>query len=231
MSFDNINMRGKLQLSRLLHGVEIDIENILRNKSENELELLEKEAVRLYSVGLKKYMQIVDEVDNESEDAGIPLSSPHAILHGDAIELGIAKEGNTPPRRQAELIAALANIVLHTVPFDLRWGVSESEDLPITDPFELVRATVSATSAMDLIHRALKIFEVSDEASKRAGKAHKENRAMKEQARAWWRDNNHLYNSKDGAAEVIAGKVVPVKFRTARRWLDDWPEKPSAGRG
>lgn len=48
---------------------------------------------------------------------------------------------------------------------------------------------------------------------------HKENRDMKTQALEWYAANKDKVGSKDSAAEAIAGKVVPVKFRTARDWL------------
>jgi hypothetical protein len=48
---------------------------------------------------------------------------------------------------------------------------------------------------------------------------HKENRAMKEQVLEWWKKNAGEVRSKDAAAEQIAGKVVPVSFRTVRDWL------------
>lgn len=46
---------------------------------------------------------------------------------------------------------------------------------------------------------------------------HAENRALKQQAIETYLDGD--FTSKDAAAEYIAGKVVPVKFRTVREWL------------
>ncbi|MEO6687866.1 MAG: hypothetical protein ABIS07_17325 [Dokdonella sp.] len=52
---------------------------------------------------------------------------------------------------------------------------------------------------------------------------HAGNRAMKQQAVADYLENATRYGSKDAAAEAIAGKVVPVKFRTVRDWLKNLP--------
>lgn len=48
---------------------------------------------------------------------------------------------------------------------------------------------------------------------------HRENRDMKAQVLEWYRANAGSIGSKDAAAEAIAGKLVPVKFRTVRDWL------------
>lgn len=48
---------------------------------------------------------------------------------------------------------------------------------------------------------------------------HRENRDMKTQVLEWYRANAATVGSKDAAAEAIAGKLVPVKFRTVRDWL------------
>ena len=48
---------------------------------------------------------------------------------------------------------------------------------------------------------------------------HTENRAMKAYALEWYAANADKVRSKDAAAEAIAGKVVPVTFRTVRDWL------------
>lgn len=52
-----------------------------------------------------------------------------------------------------------------------------------------------------------------------ANARHKENRDMKAQALEWYAAHGASVGSKDAAAEAIAGKVVPVKFRTVRDWL------------
>lgn len=52
-----------------------------------------------------------------------------------------------------------------------------------------------------------------------ASARHKENREMKAQVLAWYASHADSVGSKDAAAEAIAGKLVPVKFRTVREWL------------
>jgi hypothetical protein len=48
---------------------------------------------------------------------------------------------------------------------------------------------------------------------------HKENHALKADALKHYREHQHLFKSKDEAAEAIARKVVPASFRTVREWL------------
>lgn len=48
---------------------------------------------------------------------------------------------------------------------------------------------------------------------------HRENRAMKAQVLEWYAAHSHEVRSKDAAAGEVAGKVVPVTFRTVRDWL------------
>jgi hypothetical protein len=54
-----------------------------------------------------------------------------------------------------------------------------------------------------------------------ASARHKENRAMKAEAIAYYQQNAKKYRSKDAAAEAIAGNIVPVTFRTVRDWLSN----------
>lgn len=50
-----------------------------------------------------------------------------------------------------------------------------------------------------------------------AAARHEEDRALKREAIEAYLNGSYL--SKDAAAEAIAGKVVPVRFRTVRAWL------------
>ena len=59
---------------------------------------------------------------------------------------------------------------------------------------------------------------------------HSENRKMKADVFAWCDANMHKYKSMDSAAEAIAGKEVPVTFRTARSWIAAWKKSQSTGR-
>jgi len=60
---------------------------------------------------------------------------------------------------------------------------------------------------------------ISVAAKNAAAKRHEENRAMRAQVFEWCDKNLDGFNSMDSAAEAIAGKLVPVKFRTARSWI------------
>ena len=60
--------------------------------------------------------------------------------------------------------------------------------------------------------------KISNMAKKAADGRHAENRAMKAEAIAWYVARRGALK-KDDAAHEIAGKVLPVKFRTVRDWL------------
>lgn len=72
--------------------------------------------------------------------------------------------------------------------------------------------------------------ELSEFSRKGAKARHAENRAMKEEFLNWYAENKDKYPSMDAAAEYAAGKVVPVKFRTARGWLSKPRNKQSPGK-
>ncbi len=57
---------------------------------------------------------------------------------------------------------------------------------------------------------------------KAALQRHAENRAMKQQVFEWCESYLSGYRSMDAAAEALAGKVVPVTFRTARDWVGEY---------
>lgn len=62
-----------------------------------------------------------------------------------------------------------------------------------------------------------------------ARKRNAENHAMKSEVFIWL-DLNMIPGMKmDPTAEMIAGKVVPVAFRTARKWVGEWKKLRSAG--
>ena len=61
------------------------------------------------------------------------------------------------------------------------------------------------------------------ELGKRGAQArHGENRALKQDAFSWLDSHRHEFASMDKAAEALAGKIVPVTFRTARDWVGEW---------
>lgn len=63
---------------------------------------------------------------------------------------------------------------------------------------------------------------------KGADAIHQENRACKADAFAWLDANFSTCKSMDAAAEVMAGKIVPQKFRAVRDWVREWKKLRSA---
>lgn len=70
---------------------------------------------------------------------------------------------------------------------------------------------------------------VQELAIRGATSRHAEHRAMKSEVFAWMDENSSKYRSLDSAAEAIANKIAPIKFRTARDWIGDWKKLRSAG--
>ncbi len=62
----------------------------------------------------------------------------------------------------------------------------------------------------------------SDKARAAADAMHHENRACKKQVFEWLDDNMSRYPTLDAAADEIAERVVPMKWRTVRGWATDW---------
>ena len=77
-----------------------------------------------------------------------------------------------------------------------------------------------------------KAFEAGKKSFAKAGAnaIHAENRAMKQDVFAWLDTNMPNFKSMDSAAEAIAGKVAPVKFRAARDWVGEWKKLRSTGK-
>jgi hypothetical protein len=59
---------------------------------------------------------------------------------------------------------------------------------------------------------------------------HAKNRAMKQQAIRYYSENQHKFKSMDAAAEAIAGKIVPLAFRTVRDWIGEYRRALRAAR-
>lgn len=78
-------------------------------------------------------------------------------------------------------------------------------------------------------HAIGEIAAIAGRAKHGAAVRHKENRGMKQDVFKWLTENMDRFSSWDGAAEAIAGDVVPVKFRTARDWIDQWRKLQSNG--
>lgn len=64
-----------------------------------------------------------------------------------------------------------------------------------------------------------------------ADAAHAENRAMKKTVFEWCDVHISEFKSMDSAASAVAGKIVPVTFRTVRSWIATWKKThQSAGK-
>ncbi|MDP9907939.1 hypothetical protein J2W27_000032 [Variovorax boronicumulans] len=68
-------------------------------------------------------------------------------------------------------------------------------------------------------------WQKKETVSKLQAARHRENRSSETDAMNWYDANRHLYSSDDATAEAIAGKVVPMKFRTVRGWITEHKKK------
>ncbi len=67
--------------------------------------------------------------------------------------------------------------------------------------------------------------------AKRGAEArHEENRSIKESVMRWLDENKDLTLHGDNTASEIAGKVAPIKWRTARDYITEWKKLRSAGK-
>lgn len=66
---------------------------------------------------------------------------------------------------------------------------------------------------------------------KGAEKRHEETRNIREQVHQWCEAHLSAYRSLDAAAEaVIAQRLAPITFRTARKYVGEWRKLHSAGK-
>ena len=78
-------------------------------------------------------------------------------------------------------------------------------------------------------HKILGNTVVSEQARKAATIRHRENHAMRDQAMKYYGEHKSEFSSMDDAAWAIAGKIVPVKYRTVYEWIRRYRrEIPSA---
>lgn len=63
-----------------------------------------------------------------------------------------------------------------------------------------------------------------------ANKLHTENHAIKQDVFAWLDANPPKPRGKSAAATAIAGKVAPVVFTTALKWVNEWEKLRSTGK-
>lgn len=82
-----------------------------------------------------------------------------------------------------------------------------------------------------LIQLLPKAFQAGKRTLSKAGVTarHQENRALKQDVFTWLDANPPKHRGKDAAATAIAGGIVPVAFRTARRWIDEWEKLRATG--
>lgn len=234
------NLRTRLQLSRLLHGVQMDIEEVLGEKNDGEREALRNTVFELIPQGCKSYMSRMKEAGeyNDDDDTDQFLLSPHGVSVVDALIIAIAENEDFTSEQQVALFASLADILYWGIPNEIRWAKRGGREFAVVESLDLIEITVTTAEALNAIHEARhrksadiipdqelasKVAEVISEKAKKNGQlAHVEHRAMKETVFEWCEANLAKFKSMDQAAQAIAGVEVPVVFTTARSWIREW---------
>lgn len=122
-------------------------------------------------------------------------------------------------------------------PPTLLWAKNLNKLAELLDPGYVIHiAKLETLIATNLNARTLPIFidlvlknQQKARQSSNAIKRHAENHAMKADVFSWLDANMATCKSMDAAAEKIAGKIAPIAFRTARRWVGEWKKLRSAG--
>ncbi len=242
------NLLNRLKLSRILHGIGMEVEEILSQKTSEEQDEIRDAMIELVRKGCAAYMNLMeDERGEDFEDGDVMeqfLLTPHGIPLVDALSFAISNNKGFTPLQEGLFFASLAEMLLWEIPDELQYGISENDEFKVTDPVRLIEMSVFATNAMCAMNEAkrrvsldsipdhaisAKVAEVISEKAKRnAELAHVEHRAMKATVFEWCDANFSKFKSIDQAAQAIAGVEVPVAFTTARSWIREWKQKNTA---
>ncbi len=94
---------------------------------------------------------------------------------------------------------------------------------------ETLQESAKETTALEAQLASAGQRAISERQRNLANRRHEENRAMKADVFAWLDTNMANYKSLDKAAEAMAGKIVPLAFRTVRDWVGEWKKLRSTG--
>ena len=92
---------------------------------------------------------------------------------------------------------------------------------------EHIRTSIDMDAMMEII-RLYRESAVKNTAIRNALKRHTENHALRDAVYSWADANIKQGKSLDDAASDVAGKVVPLKWRTVREHLTQWKKLRSA---
>lgn len=93
----------------------------------------------------------------------------------------------------------------------------------------IIRTQIDFDALLVLLKKAGQVA-VSAEAKKKALKRHEENHSIRDQIYEWLDQHKTPEMALDTAADKMAGKVVPLKWRTVREHCTEWNKLRSAGR-
>lgn len=149
-------------------------------------------------------------------------ADPEAIWDFSA---GLLLEGGATEKENQELTAALNQIRRHA-----GYLTAEITGLPAPAKVRIAQEVLTFQPDDPASLAFVSGVGVSKhlQAVKGANKLHAEDRAMKAEVFAWLDTNFASIKIMDAAAEAIAGKIAPVKFRTARSWVGEWKKLQSA---
>lgn len=248
----NEKLRSRLQLSRSLFGIFLDAETILSPRTIEERKALEDTVFEMVPKGCMSFSKRMEETrksewakEMEEEIEGDVtdqfIVSRHGVSLVDALIIAIEDDGQITLRKQVELFASLANILVEEIPHEIRWALDKTKDLEIEKSVDLIDITVHAVDAMHAIQEAWqrnaadtlsqaslekKVAEVIREKARANGSmAHVRNRELKARVFEWCETNLSQYKSMDQAAEAIAGVEIQKAFTTVRSWIREWKKE------
>lgn len=169
-----------------------------------------------------------DVFDEKGNRIGFKLESPAEIAQFEEIS-ALAKRLRNGRQERAKLVLAAFEKGNELVDSDDRTGAADAQVWAWADGLdEAIRENLDHQTFGALVELILQSSERAAQTA-RAVARHAENRSMKAEVFAWLDVHMKDYKSMDDAAEAVAGKGWPIKWRTARDWIAQWKALRSAG--
>ncbi len=166
--------------------------------------------------------------DDNGNRIGFRLSSPEEIADFERLTQ-LARRLKDEKYAKARKVFDAVERGNESVDFDDRSGATDAIVWSWADELDdAIRDNLDHRTIGAFIQIVLESRQKSAQVA-RALARHTENRNMKADVFAWLDANMSKFESMDEAAGEIAGKLVPIKWRTARDWITAWKKERAAG--
>lgn len=132
---------------------------------------------------------------------------------------------------ESERLSATPKLKIQGLAVEVMWSVDQclcaidAENLPVA----MCHLNLAYMNLFECTCQAQILLGIASTNARKAAQArHRENHAMRAEVWRWCESHLANYKSMDAAAEAIAGELVPVTFRTARKWIGEWRRQQSA---